>query len=121
MEFSAVARPTDTLTFSANGAFVDSQLTDDAPDIVGGLSGDRLPYGPRFASTVSVDYQRPLRDGVDLNLGLSWRYTGERDSAFDPAVGQYDLDDYSQVDAHVGVSFGAYRLSLYGRNLSDRE
>ena len=119
VEFSAVARPTDTLTFSANGAFVDSQLTDDAPDIVGGLSGDRLPYGPRFASTVAVDYQRPLRDGVDLNLGLSWRYTGERDSAFDPAVGQYDLDDYSQVDAHVGVSFGAYRLSLYGRNLSD--
>lgn len=119
VEVSIVGRPTDALTLSANGAWIDAELTDDAPAIVGGLSGDRLPYSPRFSSTVAVDYERPLKDGLDLDVGLSWRYTGERKSAFDASVGQYDLEAYSQVDAYAGLDFGDWRVSLYGRNLTD--
>jgi hypothetical protein len=94
-------------------------LNDDAPDVVGGFDGDRLPYAPRFASTVSADYEKPLSDRVTGTIGASWRYTGDRRSAFEPGIPQRRLDAYGQVDAHVGVSFDRFRLDAFVRNLTD--
>jgi hypothetical protein len=87
--------------------------------LVGGLKGDNLPYTAKFSSTLSADYTRALSGRVTGNAGLSWRYTGNRRSDFDTTYGQRELDEFSQLDAHAGISFGELRLDAYGRNLTD--
>ncbi|MFA6117314.1 MAG: TonB-dependent receptor [Sphingomonas sp.] len=119
VELSISARPVPGLTLAANGAYYEAVLDDDAPPVVGGLDGDRLPYAPRFASTLSADYEKALSDRVTGTIGASWRYTGERRSAFEPGASQHRLDAYGQVDAHVGVSFDRFRLDAFVRNLTD--
>jgi len=119
VELAVTARPIKGLTLGANGAYIDAVLTADAPALVGGLKGDRLPYAPRFSSTLSADYEQALSSTVKGAIGASWRYTGERKSAFDTSLGQHSMPAYSQVDAHAGVSFDRFRLDLFVRNLTD--
>lgn len=119
VEFSATAKPVKGLTIAANGAYVDAALQDDAPALVGGLKGDRLPYTARFASTVSIDYDRPLTDRVNGTAGVSWRYTGARQSAFDTDFGQRRLSPFGQLDAHAGVTVDRVRIDAFVRNLTD--
>ncbi|WP_044559350.1 TonB-dependent receptor [Azospirillum sp. B4] len=119
IEASVTVKPLTGLTVALNGALVDATLTADAPALVGGLKGDRLPYTARYSSTLAVEYQRPLTETVDGFAGFSWRYTGARESAFDTSYGQRHLSAFSQVDAHAGVTFGAYRIEGFVRNLTD--
>ena len=126
IELSAVLTPTKGLTFSANGAYIDAYLRQDVPAL-GASSGDHLPYTAHFAGTLAADYQRPLTDRINGTAGVSWRYTGHRPSAFasptDLALGlphgPYRLGAFSQVDAHAGVTFGAFRLDAFVRNLTN--
>jgi outer membrane receptor protein involved in Fe transport len=119
LELTTNLTPTRGLSLSASGSYVDARLTQDAPAVVGGLDGDRLPFNPRFSGTLSADYSRPLSTMVDGSVGVSWRYTGARRSAFDPALGQYHLGAFSQVDAHAGVTFDRFRIDAFVRNLTN--
>ncbi|MEO7691923.1 MAG: TonB-dependent receptor [Sphingomonas sp.] len=119
VELSLTARPIKGLTLAANGAFVDAVLLDDAPVVVGGLAGDRLPYSPRFSSTLSADYEGSLGGKLSGRIGASWRYTGTRQSAFDTSYGQRRLDPFGQIGAHAGISYDRFRLDLFARNLTD--
>lgn len=119
IEFSVSARPVEGLSLSANGAYVDAYLTDDAPAAVGGLRGDDLPYTAKFSGTLSADYERPLSERVNATAGVSWRFTGHRQSAFDTAYGQRRLSAYDQVDAHAGVTFDRFRIDAFVRNVTD--
>ncbi|WP_162875595.1 TonB-dependent receptor [Sphingomonas crusticola] len=119
IEFTSTLTPTRGLTLSANGSYVDARLTEDASPLVGGLDGDRLPYNPRFSGTLSADYSRPLSGTIEGTFGVSWRYTGERRSAFDAGLGQYKLGAFSQIDAHAGVTFDRFRIDAFARNLTD--
>lgn len=119
IELTSTLTPVRGLSLSANGSYVDSRLTQDASPLVGGLDGDRLPYNPRWSGTLSADYSRPLSATVDGNIGVSWRITGARRSAFDVDLGQYRLGAFSQVDAHAGVTIDRFRIDAFARNLTD--
>ena len=118
VELSATLTPAKGVTLSANGAYVDAHLTEDAPALVGGKNGDNLPYNPHLAGTLSADYSAALSDTTDGNFGISWRYTGKRDSAFEP-TGQHKLRAYGLLDAHAGVALDRMRIDLFVRNLTD--
>ena len=102
VEFSATYRPVKGLELTANGAYVNARLTSDAPAVVGGVKGDHLPYTARFASTVAAEYRQPLTAAVEAIGGLSWRFTGNRESGFDTTFGQHELPSYSSIDATWG-------------------
>ena len=119
IEFSATATPIKGLSLTANGAYIDATLTSDASPLTGGLRGDRLPYSARFASTLGVDYERPLSGKVTGTAGVSWRYTGPRRSDFNTDFGQRRLAAFSQIDAHAGVTFDRFRLDAFVRNIGD--
>ena len=119
VEFTATVRPFKGLSLSANGAYVHAYLTKDSPPIVGGLRGDALPYTARFSSTLSADYERPLNNRFNGLAGVSWRYTGTRQSAFDTTYGQRRLSPFGQIDAHAGVTFDRFRVDAFARNLTD--
>ena len=56
-------------------------MTADAPT-VGGKSGDRLPYVPKFAANIGADYDFPITDTVSGSVGGDVHYQGDRTSAF---------------------------------------
>jgi outer membrane receptor protein involved in Fe transport len=118
-EFNATAQPLPGLRLSANGAYINARLTQDAPAIVGGLRGNQLPYTAHFSSTVGADYERALTGSASGIAGISWRYTGRRESAFDTTYGQRDLSSYNQIDAHIGVILNQFRIDAFARNLTD--
>ncbi len=118
-EFSASLTPVTGLTLSANGAYVDAYLTQDVPGL-NAVSGAELPYTAKFSSTLSADYAHPLSGTIDGTAGVSWRYTGPRESGFDTTYGQHHLIGFSQIDAHAGVTYGPFRLDAFVRNLTDR-
>lgn len=121
VELALTARPVAGLTLGANGAYVDAQLTEDAPALIGGASGDWLPYAPRVATTFSADYERPLSDKVTGRAGVSWRHTGKRRSDFDTNYGQRHLEAFDQVDAYAGVTIDRFRIEAFARNLTDSD
>ena len=120
IELSATLTPVEGLTLGANGAYVDAYLTEDVAGL-GAVSGDQLPYTAKFSGTLSADYERPLTGKLNGTAGVSWRYTGHRQSAFDTETGfgQRRLGAFSQVDAHVGVTYDHIRLDAFVRNLTD--
>jgi iron complex outermembrane receptor protein len=120
VEFSATLTPVKGLTLGANGAYVDAYLTQDVAAL-GAVSGDHLPYTAKFSGTLSADYDHPLAGALNGTAGVSWRYTGHRESAFDTETGfgQHRLGAFSQVDAHIGVTYDHLRFDVFVRNLTD--
>ncbi len=127
IEASATARPIKGLSLSANGAYVDAYLRQDAPPESGGLRGQQLPYSARVSFTLAADYERPLSDKLNGLAGVSWRYTGSRFADFTnqtpgltPVIaGHQHLSPFGQIDAHVGVTFDKFRIDAFARNLTD--
>ena len=119
VEFTAGLNPVQGLSLYANGSYVDAHLTSDAPESVGGFSGDPLPYNPKWQGTVGAEYEHQLNGSVTGHAGVNWHYTGVRYSDFDPAAGQRRLRSFSQLDAHVGADIGRFRLDAFAHNITD--
>jgi outer membrane receptor protein involved in Fe transport len=129
-EMTATLRPTDGLTVTANGAFTDAELRDDTVpssgglNLTGGLSGDQLPYSPRWRSNLSADYEWAIGDNALAYVGGSVNLMGDQKGGFNAAYrgafgGQVPIDGYTTVDLRAGVDVGNFSLSLYARNLFD--
>ncbi len=113
--------PVNGLTLSANGAYIQANLTQDAPVVVGGLKGDRLPYSPHISGAVNADYRHEISTNTSLFFGGSVRVTGQRYSDFNPspAVNHLSLPAYATVDLRAGVDVRKIRIEFYVKNLND--
>ncbi|WP_422059038.1 TonB-dependent receptor [Sphingopyxis sp.] len=126
LEFTTVLRPTTGLSFSLNGAYTDAKLKDDTPPQVGGLSGDALPYTPKYSIGANADYEWELGGETKAYVGGSIRSLSKQPAAYDFAFRsangrQRYLPSYQVVDLRAGVDFGQYSLELYAKNLTDAE
>jgi len=126
LEFTTNFRPTKGLVVSLNGAYTDATLTDDTPAQVGGLSGDRLPYTPKYSIGANADYEWELGGETKAYVGASIRTLSKQPAGFDFAFRsangrQRYLPSYDVVDLRAGVDFGRYSLELYAKNLFDSE
>jgi len=107
------------LTLSGNGAYTQANLTADTPALLGGKSGDRLPYSAPFSGSLSADYGRPISDDLRMFLGASIRFEGRRRADFSATTGQLRVPSYTSVDLRGGVDWRNYRAELYVKNLGD--
>ncbi|WP_256837505.1 TonB-dependent receptor [Sphingopyxis sp. KK2] len=126
MEFTTTLRPTKGLVFSLNGAYTDATLKDDTPPQVGGLSGDSLPYTPKYSVSANADYEWELGGETSAYVGASVRSLSKQPAGFDFAFRsangrQRYLPAYEVVDLRAGVDFGKYSLEIYAKNLFDSE
>jgi len=119
VELTAGLHPSPGLSFFANGSYVDAHLTADTPTQVGGVSGDPLPYNPKWQWTVGAEYEHRLSATMTGNAGISWHYAGHRFTDFDPNIGQRRLPAYGQLDAHAGVDVGRFRVDAFAHNITD--
>ncbi|MEG3181331.1 TonB-dependent receptor [Sphingomonas sp. LT1P40] len=126
VEFTATLRPTRGFNVSFNGAYTNAKLKDDTPAQVGGRSGDRLPYTPKFSIGANADYEWSLGGDTTAFVGASIRSLSKQPAAFNAAFRtangrQRYLPAYEVVDLRTGVDFGRYSIELYAKNLTDAE
>jgi len=118
-EVEAIVRPTDYLTLRGGAGYTDSTLTEDLV-FVGGREGDRAPYVPKWTYSVSIDYTRPLTANLEGFAFMSYQYTDDRYTRFNPDVATTEhLASYRLLNARVGVKVGSWSLELFGENLTD--
>ena len=114
--------PVQGLTIQLTGAYTDAHLTSDAPTL-NAVSGDRLPYAPKWGTSVDAEYKHLAFGDYSGFFGASYSYVGSRSSDFASSstspAGQVVLPSYNTYGARLGLENGRYRLTLYGKNLSD--
>ncbi|HLT90352.1 MAG TPA: TonB-dependent receptor [Woeseiaceae bacterium] len=122
IELNAAVRPLDGLTLSLNGAWIDTELTQDTDPIVGGVSGDSLPWTPELSATFAADYEWQVAGDVTAWVGGDVSYTGTRTADFgqrDANGAIRELPSYTTLDLRAGFDTGSWFFELYARNLTD--
>lgn len=128
-------QPMKGLHLALDGSYIDAHLTGDTPPLVGGFSGDRLPYVPRTSFAANADYEWLLFPSVQAYIGGTLAYTGKQRDNFiagspivDPTTGaitgytftpQRHIPDYATIDLRGGVTFGRFSLEAYVKNLTN--
>jgi outer membrane receptor protein involved in Fe transport len=124
-EWNVTWRPLDELSVVFGGAYTDAHLTADTdPILVGALSGARLPWAPKWNTSLDAEYTFDNVGDVRPFIGGSWRYVGERKSDFGgfvvaPTPNQFDVGSYNRFDARVGVEWDKWTFEVYGKNLNN--
>jgi outer membrane receptor protein involved in Fe transport len=106
------------LTLRATGAYTDSKLSTDAPS-AGGLSGDRMPFVPKWTASLGGEYRFPVV-GRAAWVGGVVGYIGQRRSDFSQIPDVLDVPSYTTLGLNAGVEIGKARISVYGKNLTDK-
>lgn len=111
---------TEELSLNATYGFNKSKLT--GPIVVGGRDyggdGAKLPGTPHHTASVSANYDKPLSGDLTLNAQANVSYRSGISTSLTPRS-NVDLPGFAVVGASIGLSKRAWRLSLYGDNLTD--
>jgi outer membrane receptor protein involved in Fe transport len=124
VEFAVTSRPIDGLILSLNGAYTDAYLTQDTPDVVGGLDGDPLPFVPEWSFGADGSYEWEVMGDALAYVGASVAFVDDRPTEFNnlaPDGSVREAEGYTTLNLRTGIDFGRWSLELYGRNLSDEE
>jgi len=111
--------PLRGLNLSANVAYTDATLRSDISPLLGGVTGNPLPYSAKWTWALNADYTHAIGNDVRGFIGGSLRYEGDRKADFDPNIGQVPLPSYVSLDLRLGVDWKNYRAELYAKNLND--
>lgn len=110
--------PVRGLNLGLNGGYTDARLTTAAP-AAGGVDGDRLPYVPKLTGALTADYAVPMTGTIQANIGGSVNYVGSRLSDYSQRFAKR-LDDFTTFDLRAGIADGAWSVSAFARNLTDK-
>lgn len=125
--------PTDALTVNLGVAYLDTEIKKWVTPVSGDFdfatgsainvvrvdaSGSGLPQAPRWSYNALLSYEKPLTEGLVLHLGADINFTDETP---DPVRAQNSLDDYTLMNARIGVGDpdDQWRVMLWARNLTD--
>lgn len=112
--------PIEGLRLGANLVYTDAVVTAPIP-LLGTVTGARLPFVPLWAWSLTADYTAPLDDRWRLVSGIGYRYGGRSWSTVQGEGGGYPdpAPAYNQIDLHVGVTDGSWKVTLYGKNVTN--
>ena len=124
VEFTMGLRPTQGFNLSFNGAYTRARLTQDTGPLVGGFSGDRLPYVPKISVGVDGNYEWVLTGQTKAFVGASLRSLSKQNADFDAAFRatygrQQQIPAYEVVDLRAGVDLGRFEVEAYAKNLTN--
>ena len=131
LEWSFALTPVPGLNLTLAGAYVDAYLTSDAP-ATGGVTGDRLPYAPKFSNSLDADYTWRAFGDYSAFAGATWSYIGSRFTDFsatntgiqgDTLLFEPNpravLGGYNTLNLRVGLQNDRWTLELYCKNIAD--
>jgi iron complex outermembrane receptor protein len=119
VEADMTVRPADRLLVEATANYTDAKLTQDVPPI-GGNSGDRLPFIPKWSGSVRADYTIPLTNDWNGHAGGGLRLVGVRYSSGALALDEFKTGAYGALDLNVDVSNSRYTIRVFAKNVTNR-
>lgn len=122
IEFATSYYPTDGLVFSLNGAYTNAELTEDTDPIIGGMSGDPLPYAPEWSFGLSADYEWTVGGDSTAYAGGTLGYVGDRPTALgdlEPSGDVRIIESYSTLNLRAGIEVGRWLFEVYGKNVTN--
>lgn len=115
--------PVDGLTLSGNLAYLDAYFSDTFIAGNGGvdLDGRDVARAPDFSGNIAFDWEIPLSNALELNLGGNAIYSDGYFTNEDDFT-DFRQDSYVSFDARASIGHpdGMWRLSLIGVNLTDQ-
>jgi outer membrane receptor protein involved in Fe transport len=120
VEWTFAYTPVKDLTLQWIGAYTDAILTSPAP-AVNAVSGDPLPYVPKWSTAIDASYSWAWFSQFRGFAGATWSYVDARSSDFgsSPTGTQIQVPSYNTYALRLGIDNDHYRVTLYGKNLSD--
>lgn len=128
-ELDLTALLTETMTFSLAAGYLDTEMGEESVDPGTGAPPtpliDDLPYAPEFSYSVTLDYFRPIMNGMALEWHINYSYQDESESGIVVGTSQIN-DDYGLWDASISLSQialagGTVKVTIWGQNLTDEE
>ena len=123
-EAELTLRPVQGLTIVGNALWLKTRVDDyngtNAAGQAQNFDGAGFIYSPHFQGSVTVAYDQPLTDTLNLAGALSLRYQSEANTIFED-LPLYKIDPYAVVNGSIGVKSSAgWSLSIWGKNLFDK-
>ncbi|MDO6711566.1 TonB-dependent receptor [Aliiglaciecola sp. 2_MG-2023] len=119
IEFELSMKPVNALTLSLGGAYINSTLDADVPNL-SALKGDSAPFVPETTFNASADYERALSQNYMGFAYFNVQYTGDRATEFNEEAANYrKMDAYTVANLRLGVRFDEFEVSLFANNLFD--
>ncbi|HKT78024.1 MAG TPA: TonB-dependent receptor [Sphingobium sp.] len=126
VEMELMAKPTRGLTFSLNYAYLDAKFQEIIDPATGAdiTSAYTFVEAPKHTLTASLEYVFPETPIGTFTANIDWFQQSKKSTA--TADPRYIIGDYGLLNARltlsdIPVGFGKWRLSAFGRNLTDKE
>jgi outer membrane receptor protein involved in Fe transport len=133
LEAAVQYQPFRGMNLAATLDYTDAHLSDNRAFDVGidGRDGERLPFVPRLAGSLSAEYTWPVGRGWSGRLGSDYSYQGARLTSFqstvnfppslsDPRYPRPVLPGYSVVNLHAGLDTSRFQATVFVKNLLDK-
>lgn len=118
-------RPVRGLSLSLGGTYIDSEVTSSFSNftILGtrtDFKGQSFPYTPRYQLIADGEYRWSISPSLQALVGANMNYRSKTKAGFG-TESILDIDEYTLIDARVGIEEANRRwsLSLFARNLTD--
>lgn len=119
IEIEYNASVTDAVTLSLGGAYMNSELDQDVPNL-NAEEGDQAPFVPEFTFNGSAEYRFAIGAERDGYAWFNLQHVGERNTQFDTeSANNKKMNSYELVNLRVGMLWGRYDISLFAHNLTD--
>lgn len=123
VEVSAEWQPVDALTLSAEFAYIDAALTNNAGEGFPGVAGDSLPFSSKYSTSISADERFRVSGSVKAFAGLTASYVGQRYEGFPPTLGQPQplIPAYAYGNVHGGIVTGGFTVTAFLKNVTNKQ
>ena len=124
VEGELTVRPATGLTLSANALWLKTRINDyDGTNAAGqpqNFDGAEFIYSPEFQGSLTIAYDTPVSDTLNLTGAVSARYQSKSNTIFED-LDLYKVDAYGTVNASLGLKDeSGWSVSLWAKNLFDK-
>lgn len=118
VEFDFAWQATEALYVALNGQVSRAELAEDLPNGLG-ADGDELPTSPSYQLNGTIEYSRPVANGLEGFLRADFNAVDGQLSAIGAPDALARSDSYVLVDLRAGVEWDQFQLHLFAQNVFD--
>jgi len=124
VEGELTIRPATGLTLAANALWLKTRINDyngtNAAGQPQNFDGAEFIYSPEFQGSLTLAYDTPVSDTLNLTGAVSARYQSKSNTIFED-LDLYKVDAYGTVNASLGLKDeSGWSVSLWAKNLFDK-